>query len=93
MDAELLSSGVGIALTLAFSYIPGLRAKFESLPAAQKQAVMGGLLVLGAAAVFGAACLGLIDSVACTEAGAVGLARVLLAALVANQSVYHLTKR
>ena len=53
---------------------------------------MGGLLVLVAASVFGLSCVGLDVDVTCDLDGVFGLLKLLLAALVANQSVYQATK-
>jgi Mg2+/citrate symporter len=93
ITSTTLSSLVGLALSLVFSYVPGLKDKFNELESGQKQAVMGVLLVASAGAVFGLSCAGVVDSVTCDKAGAVGLVEVLVAALVANQSTYLLTKK
>lgn len=93
MNSEQLSAVVAGALSLAFSYIPGVSAWFDGLTKENKQFVMGVLLVLSAAAVFGLSCAGVLDSVACTKDGGIGFLSVLLSALFANQSVYLLTKK
>ena len=93
MNSEQLSAIVAGVLSLAFSYIPGVSVWFDGLQKEYKQALMGTLLVLSAAAVFGLSCAGLLDSVACTKDGAIGFLSVLLSALFANQSVYLLTKK
>ena len=93
MSSELLASIAGIVLSLVFSYIPGIKQWFENLSPAVKQAVMGGLLLVVAAAIFGLSCLGIEVGVSCSAEGALGLLRLLIAALVANQSVYLITKK
>ena len=93
MSVELLGSIAGIVLTLAFSYIPGLSDLFDKLLPTQKQAVMGGLLLAVALAVFGLSCGGVVSAVTCDKPGALGLLSTLIAALVANQAVYKLTRR
>ena len=93
MTAELLASIAGIFLTLAFSYIPGLSNWFDPLPPTNKQAIMGGLLIVIALGAFGLACGNIVLAVTCDKAGALGLLQTLIAALVANQAAYKLTRR
>jgi len=94
MDAELLASVTGILLSLLFSYVPGIKDWFESLAASNKQALMGLLLLSVSGAVFGLSCAGLVDvGVVCDKAGALGMVSVFVAALIANQSMYLLTKK
>ncbi len=97
MDASQLSVVVGIGLSLGFSYIPGLKGWFDALESQKKQMVMGASLVVGAGVVFGLACAnlgaGMGISVACTKEGAIGFGQVLVQALIANQSVYLITKK
>jgi len=95
MTAELLSAVAGIVLSLAFSYIPGLNAKFAALDVQYKKLSMLGLLVLVAAGAFGLACtkygamVGL--PLTCDEAGGIVLLKILIAAAVANQATFSLT--
>ena len=98
MDSIQLAALVGLILSLAFSYVPGLKGWYDGLATSSKQLVMGVSLVIVAAAVFGISCAGLgsafgISGVECTVKGAVGFVQVLIAALVANQSVYLITKK
>ena len=53
MSAELLSSVSGIVLSLVFSYVPGVKEWFEPLANKYKQSIIGGLLVVVAASIFG----------------------------------------
>jgi hypothetical protein len=92
MSAELLSSVAGIVLSLIFSYIPGIKEWFEPLANKYKQALIGGLLVVVAVAIFGLACAGITDAVTCDKPGALDMVELLIVALVANQSAYLLTK-
>jgi hypothetical protein len=93
MTTELLASIAGIVLSLAFSYLPRLSNWFDKLPPQYKRVCMGGLLVAVAGAVFSLSCGGIVASVACDRAGLLGLVKVLIAALIANQSAFLLTKR
>ena len=94
MSAENLGAIAGVVLSLLFSYIPGLSDWFAGLDKGNKQALMGVLLVLVAAGVFGLNCAHLFDfGLACSTAGAVDFVQVLIAALVANQGMYLITKK
>jgi hypothetical protein len=94
MNAEQLASIAGVVLSLAFSYVPGVKGWFEELAKGQKQALMGGLLIVVAGASFGLSCAGVVDvGVACTQTGAIGLVEVLVSALVANQGTYLITRK
>ena len=93
MTATELSAVAGVVLSLVFSYIPGVKNWFDGLESGYKQAVMGGVLIVVTSAIFGLACYGVIVTVECTQAGALGLVMALIAALVGNQSVYLITKK
>ncbi len=97
MNAEDLSMIAGAILSLAFSYVPGLSGKYEQLAAEQKRLIMLALVVIVAGVIYGLSCAGLADklglSVACDEAGLIGLVRAVLLTAVANQGTYALTKR
>ncbi len=93
MSAEGLASIAGVVLSLVFSYVPGVKGWFEVLDKAYKQLIMGILLVVVAVGVFGVACSGWLDvGVVCSQEGAIGLIQTLIAALVANQAVYLITR-
>jgi hypothetical protein len=97
VSPEVLAGIAGTILSLAFTYIPGLNDKYDALSKASKQAVMGVLLVIITVAIFGLACSGFAAdfnlAVSCDRGGAVSAFNILLAALVANQSVYVLTRK
>jgi len=92
MSAENLGSIAGVLLSLLFSYIPGVNAWFAALAKEQKQMTMGVLLVVVAVGSLALACAGLYTNLLCTRDGALELAKVLVAALVANQATYLITK-
>ncbi|MEJ2305139.1 MAG: hypothetical protein P8Y14_26760, partial [Anaerolineales bacterium] len=73
MTAEQIAAIGGAILSLAFSYIPGLRQKYEPQSAETKRLVMLGLLALVVAGVFALACSRfgayLNISVSCDEPG------------------------
>jgi hypothetical protein len=96
MTAEGLAALAGVALSLALSYIPGLKDWYDGLGEDKERRLMGGLLVVVAGAIFALSCGGLGPdlgiSVECSTSGALGLVQVLLAALMANQAIYVITK-
>ena len=87
---------LGTALSLIFTYFPGLKVWFDGLVAEQKAQVMAvGLLIVGAS-VTGLSCAGLISAVTCTQSSIFGFVTgSLLNAILAsapNQATYLLTK-
>lgn len=98
MTSDQLAAAAGIILSLAFSYIPQLRDHYNPLASTTKRLIMLGLLVLVAVGAFSLSCVPSIqvpglESIACTEQGALGLLYALVAAVVANQSIYAISPR
>lgn len=92
LSPELLVSVAGILLSLAFSYIPGLRVKWGQLDPDRQRIYMLGLIVLTAGAVFGLGCAGwLTVNLSCDEAGAQKLIYMIVLGLIANQSAYQIS--
>jgi len=92
MTAERLIEIVGIVLSLAFSYIPGLADWYGKLNEAYKRLIMLGLLVVTSGAIFGIACGGWLETgVTCDQPGLVGLLKALLDAIIVNQVAYQIT--
>lgn len=92
MNADTLSTIAGALLSLAFSYIPGLQARYDPLDGVTKRLIMLGLLVLVACAAFGLACAGwgteLGLELGCNRSGLIGLLQALFLAIAANQTVF-----
>jgi hypothetical protein len=97
MSEDTLAMVAGALLSLAFSYIPGLQQKYDPLAPTYKRLVMLGLLVVVAAAIFGIACTGWAAAIGieipCDVVGAIGLVRVLILAILANQSTYLISPK
>ena len=97
MSANTLSLIAGAALSLAFSYIPGLREDFELLDPTEKRLVMLGLLLVTTVAVEIMACLGWGAlwglNLTCNQTGIAGLIEQLVIAIIANQSIYAISPR
>lgn len=91
MTPEELSAVFGVALSLAFSYIPGVKGWYDALAADYKRLVMlVGLLVI-AGGMFALACVGEYAGLTCDKPGAILAVRVFIAAAVANQAAFLLT--
>jgi hypothetical protein len=91
MTETTLASLAGIVLSVAFSYIPGLRDKFAQLSADYKRLVMLGSLLAVVLGVFGLSCVGYYPQITCDAAGAKTLIELFVAALIANQAAYMIT--
>lgn len=91
MTATELSAIAGVVLSLIFSYVPGLSTWFAGKSSEVKSLVMLAVLVATAAGIYGVGCLGWFDTgIACTGAGALELGKILLVAVIANQSTHRL---
>lgn len=92
MTQEQLALLVGAAFSLAFSYLPFLKDKFEGLSDAWKQGVQWivmAVLVFGA---YGLSCAGLVDYYTCNVDGFIKAVVLLVTAIVGNAGVYVSTK-
>jgi hypothetical protein len=93
MTAESLALYAGAVLSLLFGYFPGLKGWFEGLGTEYKRLIMAGLLLAVSGAIFGLSCWKVVDPlVTCDQAGLVGLVKVFVLALIANQAMFTLTK-
>ncbi len=88
MTVEQLGALSGVVLSLAFSYVPGLREKFAALETTTKRLIMAALLLVVAAGALGLSCANIVAAVECTQAGLMSLINVYIAALVANQAAF-----
>ena len=98
MTAELLTGAAAIILSLIFSYVPGLNTKYAGLKVEYKRLIMLGLLVLVAGASYGLACWGILPDLAgiamtCDQQGLIALVRLLVIAIISNQSAYSISPR
>ncbi len=96
MTSDSLALISGAVLSLIFSYVPGLSAKWEALDNVTKRLVMLLMLALVAGGVFGLACSGwgadFGVKIACDKEGLVGLVQAFLMAVIANQGAYKITR-
>ena len=89
---DLILGVASALLSLAFSYVPGLKTHYDLYEPEQKRLIMGACLLIATAAIYGASCLDLWPAVACTSLGIKELVQGMLWAIVTNQSVYRITK-
>jgi len=92
-DSLILISGA--VLSLLFSYFPGLNTWFAAKSSDVKRLIMAGVLLVVSAAIFGLSCAGYGSDIGitldCSKEGVIGLVKVLILALIANQGAYALT--
>ena len=91
LTPQLLAAVAGIILSLIFSYIPGLNAKFAMLENVYKRLIMLLLTFLTALGIFGLSCAGVFNYVTCDKGGAWLLLGLFIQVAVANQSAYQIT--
>jgi hypothetical protein len=92
LTPTLIAMGGAALLSLAFSYIPGLRVKFAGVDPTYKRLVMVGLCALFALAVMGVTCLNLwTTNLTCDQKGWVQAAWFFGAAVIANQTTFSLS--
>jgi hypothetical protein len=89
---EILSTLAGAALSLLFSYVPGLNTRFAELSPDIKRLVMAGMLLLTTAALYGLSCGGILQTgLTCDQPGLVRAIYTFFLALIANQSTYSIS--
>lgn len=88
MTSDQLGAVAGALLSLAFSYVPGLSDTFAALDTRMKRLVMAGLLLVVAVAALALSCARVVNTVECSQSGAVQLVNVFISALVANQAAW-----
>ena len=93
MTPETLAALAGLLISLAYSYIPGLSDWYSAQSGQYKRLLMLASLAVAALVVFGAACLGIDGTVTCDRSGGILLLRVLMFAVVANQSAFLISPK
>jgi hypothetical protein len=93
MTPEQLAALAGVILSLAFSYVPGLKDWFEKLDGNYKRLIMLGVMAAVVLVIFGLSCTRLLSTFQCSWLGAWDMLYLLILAAVANQTAYSLTPR
>jgi len=91
MEPNEISAVAGVVLSLFFSYVPGLNAKFAALAPEWKRLIMLGLLAVVAGAVYGLSCTGVWRWVECDTEGAKLLIKAFIVAVVTNQGIFTIS--
>ena len=91
---ELLVSIVAVFLAVAFDWFPKLAPWYDTLSELKKKQLMGGLLLLTVAVIYGGLCINLFASViyTCSQVSLAELVKVAFLAVMANQTFHALTK-
>jgi len=92
VNSETISMIAGVALSLAFGYIPGLSTKFDELEPTLKRLCMGLCVVAVGLASIAWGCVG-TNSVSCDTDTVVNSIRSIIMALMANQSMYAISPK
>ena len=96
MTAEKLSTIASIVLSLAFSYLPGLKDAYDRLDGVVKRLVMLLMLALTTGAIFAISCAPVVSDyipVECTPGGAIALLQAFILAVIANQSTFLISPK
>jgi hypothetical protein len=95
MTPVQLTTIAGIVLSLFFSYVPGVNARFAALLPEYKRLIMLGLLLVTSLVIFGLSCWTAtapdLPGVTCDLPGAVDLFWTFLAAVIANQATFAIS--
>jgi hypothetical protein len=88
MTPELIVSIWAGVIALFFGYFPILRTKFAALTSEAKSLIMLGLMALVGFGVWGAGCIGWMDTgMACTSAAIPALLKYIFLAIITSQGV------
>lgn len=90
---DLIVMIAATALSLIFSYLPGVSDWFAKLDPTRKRLLMLGILFLAVLLIFGVTCANLvaIAGLTCDRATLVQLVQALVLAAIANQTTFQLS--
>lgn len=98
MNQELLVTIAGVVLSLLFSYLPGLSARYGELTGDKKRLIMLGMLALVAGGVYALDCGGILvkfspdlAGMCSTDDGWVVVVKSFVLAMIANQSTFMIS--
>jgi len=90
MTVETLVGFVSTVLAIVFQYFPFLKGKYGDLADNYQKLVMLGLLVLTVAGAYALSCAQLFDYFVCGKEGLIQAGKLLLYAIMTNQTVFML---
>jgi hypothetical protein len=91
MTASQLTVFASVGLSLIFSYIPGIKPRWDALEPDWKRLYMLLMLLAVTLGVAALSCGKIIPSVPCDQPGLIDLAITFVSAVIANQSAYSIT--
>jgi len=93
LTPDLIVALAAMGLSLVCSYFPWVSRWFNKLDSDWKRVAMLVLLVVTTGAIYIMSCNGLLEGVACTQAGIWSLVKMLGIALIANQGVDRISPK
>lgn len=90
MTVEILVGFVSAVVAIVFQYFPFLKEKYGALADNYQRLVMLGMLVLVVAGAYALSCAKLFDYFVCGTEGLIQAGKLLLAAIMTNQTVFML---
>lgn len=88
MTLEIFVGICGVVLAAVFRYIPALERWYNGVGMDYKGLLMLAFNFLVAVGIFGLSCAGVLSYVACTQAGAMELVKILGTMILANQVAF-----
>ena len=90
MTVETVVGFISALMAAIFMYVPWLKDKYLALATNYQRLIMLGMLVLVVGGSYGLSCFGLFDYFTCDNEGLIKAGKLLLSAIMANQTVYML---
>jgi len=88
-----LSSALGVAVSLLFSYVPGLRTWYAAKEEDYKKLFMLVVLAALSLGIVLISCFDLVPLIACSKAGIIDFVVVFVSALIGNQATYPISPK
>lgn len=91
MTASQLTVFASVALSLLFSYVPGLKDRWDVLAPDAKRMYMLVMLLAVTLGIAGLSCANVISGVSCDKPGFIDLAWTFVLSVIANQGAYQIS--
>ncbi len=93
LSQEWITYAAGIFLSLLLNYLPKLESWYALLDGKIKALIMLGLLLLVSIGIVALSCAEVYALVECSQNGIVAVVEVFVAAAIANQTTFAITKK